>query len=119
MLSPASERKLKMGAILALKSASIYTSMPYKSFMNLNIGSYHVVKFERETSILGERIRMDFNDYFMFLPQRFSKRLDDELLTELNAHGTTVMMTYSGKGSNSWPLLDFDVIRYDVDEDIF
>lgn len=113
---PSTRRKPK-NAILALKEACI--TKPFKSFANLKVGSYYATYFQRESWSHGDKIRVDFYDYYMYLPQRFSRILDDKLLNELNAHDISVVMTYSGKRSDGWQLLDFDIVKYDVDVDVF
>lgn len=116
--SSSAERKLRKNALSALKSACLFK--PYKSFANLNIGSYYAEYFQRVLSIQGEtKIRVDFFDFFMYLPQRFSRVLDDRNLAELNAQPTSVVMTYSGKGPEGRLLLDFDIIKHDADGDVF
>lgn len=92
---------------------------PFKSFINLRVGSYYVVFFQRISLKNVEKIRVDFVDFFTYLPQRFSKIMDDNILAELNGYDTTVVLMYSGKSSDGSLLIDFDIARYDVDVDVF
>lgn len=118
------ERKLKLNARKALKSACIVK--PFKSFTILKVGSYFVEHFERVSSSssssianVDERIRVDFFEFFMYLPPKFSSVLNDKLITELNGIDTSVVMIYSGKSADGRLLLDFDILKYDVDIDVF
>lgn len=82
------------------------------------IGSYLVEMFQRVSTINGEKIRVDFFDYFMYLPQQFSSILNDKLLADLSAYDRSVVMTYSGKSPDGRLLLDFDLIQHDADNDV-
>lgn len=94
---------------------------PFKSFKNLTIGTHYVESFRRVSTNFGDRIRVDFLEFYMYLPDRFSRLLTDGLLTELNNGDSDVVMTYSGKDSivQNRLLLDFDAIRLDLDADVF
>lgn len=100
-----------MEAIKVLKTACL--NKPFKSFKNLAIGDYVVVNFQRVSTNYGERLRVEFHDCAMYLPERFSHLLTDEHLTELN--DSTVVMSFSGKDPNTQNrlLLDFEIIRAD------
>lgn len=116
-MAPPQSVARKSTALLIIKSACV--SKEYKSFNNLNAGSYYVQYFQRITTPSGERIRVDLVDFFVYLPQRFSYKLDDDNLTELNTIDKAVVMTYAGKKSDGSPILDFDVVKFDADYDIF
>lgn len=115
MSSLAPDQNRKKNALKILNTAGI--TKAFKSFMNLNIGSYHVQRFRRVKFSHGVKIRVDFYDFFMYLPQRFSRVLDKKLIGELNST-KQLTMTYSGE-SPQGVLLDFDLVKYDVDFDVF
>lgn len=101
-----------------LKSACV--NKPFKSFKNLKTGSYYVQGFQRAHTSYGDRIRVELFDCFVYLPTRFSKILNNKDVSELN-ECIDVVMTYTGRDSDSQDrlLLDFDVVRLDVDGDVF
>lgn len=86
---------------------------------SVKVGVYQqaVQKFQksrnRVTTNYGERVRVEFYDCVMYLPERYSRLLTNELLTEINE--ATVVMSYSGKDPEAQNrlLLDFDAIRTD------
>lgn len=100
-----------MNAIEVLKTACV--SKPFKSFKNLPKGDFVVHEFERVTTDHGERIRVELAEYIVYLPERFSKALTEEVIVELNK--STVIMSFSGKDPEAGNrlLLDFDIIRTD------
>lgn len=110
------QKKVKKSALEALRSAC--ADKQYRSFANLSPGSYLIEMFQRVSSINGGKIRVDFFDYFMYLPKRFSNILSDKLLTDLSVYNRSVVMIYSGKGQDGRLLLDFDVIKLDSDYDV-
>lgn len=116
MPTPSVERTSKAKAVLALKSACI--TKPFKSFNNLKADSYHIYNFQRVSLNDGEKIRVEFIDFFIYLPQRYTKCLDDKLLNELNNIDMAVVMTYYGKSKYGSQLLDFDIVKFDVDHDV-
>lgn len=107
-----------MSAIETLKSVCI--DKPFRSFKNLVIGTYYVQNFQRSYTNYGDRIRVELFDCFVYLPARFSNILSDEHLSELNDYDN-VAMTYAGRDSKYQErlLLEFDVIKLDVDDDVF
>lgn len=98
-----------MNAIEALKTAC--QVKPVVSFDTLLIGDYQITSFKRVQTKFGDRIRLELQEYIVYLPPRFSHNLTDEIVNELNT--SIVIMTFRGKDpvSKNRLLLDFDVIE--------
>lgn len=75
---------------------SICEKRSYKSFKTLTHGEYIIRRFSSIESNFGNRIRIDFDDGFSYLPERFNT-LSSEHITELNL--TPKIMVYAGKDS--------------------
>lgn len=101
-----------MNSIKALKVECIGKS--FQSFKSLPIGDYIVENFEKISTAHGDRIRVELQNEFVFLPERFLKVLTPEAIAELNA--SAVIMSFRGKDQNNQNrlLLDFDII--DINE---
>lgn len=97
-----------MSVLNLLKTANL--GREYKSFKDLPVGSYVIKRFSLFETTYGVRVRIEINDWYMFLPERFTGFIRDENIADLNA--ATVVMTYSGKDMNNQSrlILDFDVI---------
>lgn len=83
----------------------------YMSFEKLTVGEYKVQKFELIGTQYGQRIRVTCEDFFVYLPSRFSLRIGTQLqIDELN--GKKYLMVYKGKDSNynNRIMLDFEEI---------
>lgn len=98
-----------MAAITILKNAG--TSKPFKSFKDLEIGEYAIEKFDLVPTTYGIRIRIQLQDSFLFLPQRYAEAIGDQSINDLNL--SSVIMTYSGKDPKNQNrlILDFDVLE--------
>lgn len=70
----------------------------YQSFNNLAIGEHIVNYFSICNTKYGDRIQIELDDKYMILPERFSKKLDQEKLDVLNR--SPKIMIYSGKDSS-------------------
>lgn len=66
----------------------------YKSFKSLSHGEYIIRKFSEVESPWGIRIRIDFDNGYSYLPERYNQ-LSEEQIKELNS--TSKMLIYSGK----------------------
>lgn len=98
-----------MSAIDALKSACL--NKPFKSFKNLPISNDYIIeRFDMVHTSFGDRIRIEMHDCFMFLPERFSRVLDQDALNKLNK--SSVMMLFKGRDcvNNNRLVLDFESV---------
>lgn len=105
-----------MEAIAALKSA--FTPMNFKSFKHLPLGEYTVKSFNVVTTTYGSRVRIEIDDFYMYLPERAALKLNDKLIALLNEN--TVIMSYMGKDPEvqNRLLLDFEMIGYNKNGEI-
>lgn len=69
---------------------------PFKSFKDLDAGQYMVRYFSVVNTSLGERVRIDLDDCYMYLPERFGKILKGPVIDDLNCRGP-IIMDYKGK----------------------
>lgn len=102
-----------MSALEKLKAAcGKKTSKSYKSFKDLDAGEYIVYDFSWIQTSHGRRIRVTLDDYFMYLPERFSTSLDDAEIAELNS--SPKVMVYGGKNpsENNRLILDFHELHH-------
>ncbi|DAC81321.1 hypothetical protein QKK82_gp03 [Mayetiola barley midge adintovirus] len=98
-------------ALNKLKTACI--KKPFKSFKDLAVGEYIVNSFVVvETKNYGQRIRINLDEYYMYLPERFQQMLDAATIAELN--GGPKVMIYSGKDATDQNrlILDFQDVAY-------
>lgn len=92
---PLQEKKgLKMEALEALNVLNS-CGKKYTNFGKLPIGEYPVEKFSFVSTQQGERIRVDLEDYFVFLPQRYFDNVCAERCAVLNKHN--YIMVFGGK----------------------
>lgn len=70
-------------------------SKAYQSFQNLPTGDYIVNHFSTVNTPHGERIRIDCDEFYMLLPERFFNLLNQEKLDTLNS--SPKVMVYGGK----------------------
>lgn len=82
-----------MDALTMLKDAC--AKKTFKSFNALQPGEYIVTLFEKFKTQHGERIRITIDDFYMYLPERFNHKLDDNAIQDLNK-GPKIMV-YGGK----------------------
>lgn len=103
-------KNTSLAALNTLKAAC--THKKYVSFKDLSNGEYIVNKFSIVNTVYGERIRIDLQDTYMYLPQSFLKTLTSEVLDELNK--SPKVMVYQGKDSNNHNalILDFNDVSY-------
>lgn len=94
-----------MSALELLRAACLKKT--YKGFKELSTGEYMVHSFSKVDTGHGTRIRIDLDEFYMFLPERFAITLNDKHLAELSA--TRKIMIYSGKDitDHNRLLLDF------------
>lgn len=99
-----------MDALSALREACQKKS--FKSFNNLQPGEYIVTNFESSETNHGQRIRITIEDFYMYLPERFNKKLTEEVLEELNK--SPKIMIFSGKDASlqNRLVLDFKDASY-------
>lgn len=98
-------------ALNKLKTACI--KKPFKSFKDLTPGEYIVNSFVVvETKNYGQRIRINLDEFYMYLPERFQEVLDQAAIAELNL-GPKIMI-YSGKDvtDQNRLILDFQEVAY-------
>lgn len=100
-----------MEAIKALKSA--FAPMNFRSFKHLSLGEYVVKNFKFVKTSYGQRVRIEIDNFFMYLPERVVDKLDNKLIDVLNSN--PVMMTYLGKDPEvqNRLLLDFEMLQVD------
>lgn len=97
-----------MNAIQTLKSACAMKH--FVNFDNLPTGEYIVESMQRVTTPFGERIRVELKDVIVYLPERFTKVLTEEIVAELNT--CAMVMIYSGKDPvQNRLLLDFEAVK--------
>lgn len=83
---------------------------PFKSFKELEPNKHYMVRyFSIADSKLGKRIRIDLDDCYMFLPERFVKILSGTLIEELNLSGP-IKMVYEGKDETCMNRLKLDFV---------
>lgn len=102
-----------MDALSLLKEACVKKS--FKSFKDMQPGEYIVTLFERCETNQGDRIRITIENFYMYLPERFSKSLPQEKLDELNT--SPKIMIYGGKdvSAQNRLILDFKDATYFTD----
>lgn len=109
-----------MDAMDKLKSACKKTSIKktYKSFKDINIGEYNINRFAVVDCQFGKRIRIDLDEFFMYLPERFVKFLTDADIDQLN-EAVPKVMVYSGKDAENKDrlILDFKDSGKDVENE--
>lgn len=88
------------------------THKKYVSFKDLSPGEYIVNKFTIVNTVYGERIRIDLQNTYMYLPQSFLKTLTPEVLDDVNR--SPKLMIYEGKdaSNNNALILDFNDVSY-------
>lgn len=102
-----------MNAMEKLKAACLKKkTTSYKSFKDLEAGEYIVYHFSCIQTSHGRRVRINLDDYFMYLPERFSTGLDDASIVELNS--SPKVMVYGGKNPSEGNrlILDFHEVDY-------
>lgn len=83
-----------MDALQALNDLNS-CSQRYSNFSDLKIGDYAVRKFSIEATKQGDRILVDLDEYFVFLPKRYLDKIGEEKCVELNKFN--FIMTFGGK----------------------
>lgn len=81
-----------MSALEVLNSISEKRS--FKSFKTLAQGEYIIRRFTSVETSYGKRTRIDFDDGYSYLPERYNSLRQDQL-DELNT--TPKIMVYAGK----------------------
>lgn len=82
-------------ALSALQSAC--SKKKYQSFKDLEHGEYIVNHFTIIDTSHGRRVRIDLDDKYMFLPERFVKTIEPHIDV---INKTPKVMVYSGKDSS-------------------
>lgn len=102
-------------AMNALKAAC--ARKRFASFKDLPVGEYIVNRFSIVDTAHGERIRVDLQGSYMFLPQSFLELLPPDVIEDLNK--APKVMVYSGKDVNNRYalILDFNEVSY-FDNDV-
>lgn len=103
--------KPKMNRALdKLKFACV--KVPFQSFKTLPQGEYIINHFSIEQTAHGKRVRVDMDDCFLFLPERFARVTTEAEINELNS--SPKVMIYSGKDPEDQNrlVLDFQPINY-------
>lgn len=85
------------GALEDLNTACV--GKLYKSFKELPVGEYIVVKFHIVETAHGKRIRIDLAETYMLLPERFARALTPEKINALNK--SPKIMIFNGKDSSN------------------
>lgn len=92
-----------MSAINLLETASKLEFPPAKSFKDLEKGEYKVKEFRLIKTKYGNRLTVHFEDFFVWLPPRFSAVITKfEQVDELNvkAMKSNYFMQFNGKDEN-------------------
>lgn len=87
----------------SLKSACLTKN--FKSFKELAHGEYIVNRFMHVDTKHGKRVRIDLEEFYMYLPERFSS-LTEADINSLNA--SQKIMVYSGKDASKQNRLILD-----------
>lgn len=91
-----------MSVFSTLKNACSWEenkSPTYKNFDQLDIGEHKIKQFAIKDTQYGTRIQVTIEDFYVFLPARFSDKITSESeIDELNA--TPCIMIYKGKEKN-------------------
>lgn len=82
-----------MNALQALQTAC--EPRNFKSFKDLEVGEYPVRGFSLVNTQHGQRLRVDLEDCYLFLPERFVLHMNADFIAKLNS--TKKLMVYSGK----------------------
>ena len=82
-----------ISAMQALKTAC--QPKTFQSFKTLQTGEHIIRRFSIVTTTHGPRIRLDFDETYMYLPERFIQMLSPEAIEKLNE--SPKIMIYSGK----------------------
>lgn len=92
----------------SLKEACL--KKPFKSFSDIIPGEYIVRNIALVTSRYGLRVRIDFDTFYMYLPERFNITLNATRCEELSK--SPKLMIYSGKDTadKNRLLLDFQEV---------
>lgn len=103
-------KRTSASAMDALKSAA--DKKAFQSFKDLEKGEYFIEKFFHIDTQHGTRVRVDLTDTYMYLPERYVKRLTEEICAELSK--TPKIMIYKGKDPNisNRLILDFKEVEY-------
>lgn len=97
-----------MSALNTLKTACL--KKPFASFKDLSPGDYIVNHFTFVETKHGKRVRIDLDNTYMYLPERFAASLSEAAMENLNQ--SSKVMTYSGKDAadQNRLILDFNDI---------
>lgn len=103
-----------MAALDVLKTACLKKS--FRSFNDLVPGEYIIQHFTLMNTNFGKRVRIDMDDAYMYLPERFAMGLNEAAIAELNA--SPKIMIFSGKDSKDRNrlILDFKTVSYFTDQ---
>lgn len=91
-----------MSAVDLLDSVTndTFTNLTAKSFDELAKGEYRIVQFKLNNTRFGLRLTVHFEDFFVWLPSRFSDKISSQdQVNELNqkAASGNYFMRYDGK----------------------
>lgn len=100
-----------MDAFISLKSACNQSITPHKNFDQVEVGDYNVVSFQLLDTKYGKKLKVIFENFHVFLPDRFSKVIDTEdKVNSLNS--IQYVMKFRGKDTQRQNrlILDFDAV---------
>lgn len=102
-----------MDALSKLREACVKKT--FKSFKDAQPGEYIVTQFSKADTGHGERVKIQIENYFMYLPKRFNETLTQGVMDELNK--SPKIMVYGGKDPNiqNRLILDFKDTAYFTD----
>lgn len=83
-----------MDSLSALKNACTHKKS-YKSFKDIPHGEYVIHRFSLAKTVHGKKVRIDLDDTYMYLPERFADALSESVIQELNLKPK--IMVYEGK----------------------
>lgn len=106
----ASDKKTSMVALNTLNAACVHKK--FASFKDLSPGEYIVDKFAIVHTMFGDRIRIDLQDTYMYLPESILKTVTIADIAELNK--TPKIMIYGGKDvdNHNKLILSFSEVAY-------
>lgn len=82
-----------MEAVKVLQNA--FKPINFKSFKHLAVGDYVVKNFKVVKTTYGPRVRIEIDEFYMYLPERATEHLDEKTIASLNSNPT--IMSYMGK----------------------
>lgn len=88
----------------------------YKAFDNLPVGEYKIKYMQIKPTEYGDRIHVFIENFFIILPERFNKKLNQiNQIEELN--NKKLKMVFSGKDKQNYNFLKLEFKEYSSESD--